>query len=591
MMFFSKKGQNQEEGFSLFEVIVGLAVFAVVGTAIYVSYNNVLQIIITSQANSVATAVVNNELEIIRNIPYPDVGLRGGSPAGSLEPTKTVWFGNLPFTVETTVRNVDDPFDGTVTSIPPDLIPADYKLVEIAVSCANCPQFKSLTTTTTVATRGLEKATRNGALFIKVFDAFGQAVAGAQVSVKNSAVIPLIDINDITNASGSLNFVDIATSSVGYRISVTKSGYSTERTYPLGDVNNPNPVKPDPIVFEQGVTNVSFSIDRLSNFSFKAADKICRPLAGVEVLQTGEKLIGYNPDFPKFSVNFSTDANGQHVNNVLEWDTYDFKNLNQTYALTGYDPFLPLAVSPASSSEMRWVLQAKKTKALLVTINDEADSAVDDAAVNLSGTGFNQTKFTGQAIIEDTDWSPSNFSSKSMGLEVDNPTGEIHLQASSGSYAYPDDQKLISTTLDMGTSNVSYLQLSWTPTSQPVGTTIKFQVAANNDNLTWNFVGPNGNSNTFFTVSGTDFPSAINNKRYLRYKVFMNTTDPAVTPRLEDLSFNFHSGCLTGGQAYFDGLSGGDYTISITKTGFDPIDDIVSVLDDWQEFQDTLWVP
>lgn len=590
-MFFRRKNYHQEKGFSLFEVIVGLAVFAVVGTAIYISYSNVLQIIITSQANAVATAVISNELEIIRNIPYPDVGLRGGSPAGSLEPTKTVWFGNLPFIVATTVRNMDDPFDGTVDSVPRDLIPADYKLVEIEVSCANCPQFKALTTTTTVAARGLEKATRNGALFIKVFDASGQAVAGAQVSISNSAVAPPININEVTDISGSLNFVDMATSSVGYRISVTKSGYSTERTYPLGDVNNPNPLKPDPIVFEQGVTNISFSIDRLSNLSFKTANQVCQPLASINILQTGEKLIGYNPDIPKFSVNFSTDLGGQYTNSSLEWDTYKFENFHPLYALVGYAPLSPVAIDPASSASIRWVMQTKKTKSLLVTINDEDGHPVDDAAVNLSGTGFSQTKFTGQAIMGDTDWSLGNFASKSDGLAIDNPTGEIHLQAASGSYAYPDDQKLISATFDLGTSDISYFSLNWAPANQPLGTTLKFQVAANNDNLTWNFGGPNGNSNTFFTASGTNFPSVINNKRYLRYKVFMNTTDPAGTPRLEDLSFNFHSGCLTNGQAYFDGLTAGGYTISVAKTGFNSIDDLVSVLDDWQAYQDTLFVP
>ena len=56
-------------------------------------------------------------------------------------------------------------------------------------------------------------------------------VGTATVRVINASVTPAIDITDTTNVSGSLQLVGIPTSTQGYRITVTKSGYSSERTY------------------------------------------------------------------------------------------------------------------------------------------------------------------------------------------------------------------------------------------------------------------------------------------------------------------------------------------------------------------------
>ena len=71
--------------------------------------------------------------------------------------------------------------------------------------------------------------------------------------------------------------------------------------------------------------------------------------------------------------------------------------------------------------------------------------------------------------------------------------------------------------------------------AQPAGTAVKFQVAASNASYgPFNYVGPDGTAATFFTTSGASL-SQFDGFRYLRYKAFLSTTDPTVTPSLSSV--------------------------------------------------------
>ena len=76
--------------------------------------------------------------------------------------------------------------------------------------------------------------------------------------------------------------------------------------------------------------------------------------------------------------------------------------------------------------------------------------------------------------------------------------------------------------------------LSWNAVT-PAGTTVKFQAAAsNNSGGLFNFVGPDGTPNTFFTNGGS--LAQFNGFRYLKYKAYLNTTNTAITPTLNDVT-------------------------------------------------------
>ena len=583
------------KGFTLIESLIAIGIFAIIGLAVYFSYSNILDVTIRAELRSTMIAVIENEMEIVRNVPYPDVGLRGGSPSGDLTPEKIVTYGGSSFVVRTTIQNIDDPFDGTVGGTPNDTIPADYKLVEIEASCREPCLMGPVRMTGTVAPKNLERATKDGSLFISVFDASGFSISGANVSVVNSSVSPPININDITNADGQLNFVSIATSSTGYRITATKSGYSSDRTYQVNDPDNPNPLNPDAMIKEQEITKTSFSIDLLGSLNFKTQDQMCQAISGIDFQQVGDKLIGVNPDIPKYSVAHQTDASGQKTISNLEWDTYSFTNLDETYEIAGTYPLSPYVVAPASSSAVLWMMESKASKALMVNVMDEDENMVNEASVNLIGPGgYNKTLYSGRRFYVQSDWSGGQYTSKTSNVETDSPAGEISLKYFGGKYA-TSSEELISSTIDFGAVNTTFFKLNWNPASQPLQTgtnSLKFQIAANNDNATWNFVGPNGSGSSYYIVSDTQIHSSHNGKRYLRYKVFLSTQNDQFTPRLEDINIEFSSSCIPAGQVYFSGLANGTYTMTVSKGGFENhIDEEVIIDSNWQEYEAMLFAP
>lgn len=582
---------KKSAGFTLIETLVGIAIFSMVAVSIYFSYSGILQTIIISQFHLTALTILDNEAESIRNMPYEDIGIQGGAPPGKLLAEKNVIQGKASFMIRTTVRNMDDPFDGTIGGTPNDSAPADYKQIELEVSCEAC-QFAPVRLTTTFAPKNLEGATNNGALFVNVFNAFGDPVSNANVLIVNNSTNPTITINDTTNIGGMLQLVDIATSSAGYEITVTMNGYSADRTYPWGGVGNPNPVKPHASVAKQEVTVISFAIDRVSAINFKTTDQMCAMVPKVDFLQTGTKLIGIDPNVLKYSLTTSTDATGNKLLSGLEWDTYNFQNTAANYEVSGAFTLTPVVIDPATTVSFNWVMENKNPLAVLVTVKDSSGQLINDAKVTLNKIGFSQSLYTGQRVWSTTDWSAGGYASKSSGLEVDNPVGEMHLLAIGSKYASTSEEWLVSSTTDFGITNAVFYNLQWAPTVQPPPSgpqSLAIQLASNNDNATWNFVGPDGTANTYYTTSDTVINSAHNGQRYMRYKVFLKTNDEDFTPSLQDLSILFRSGCVPGGQSYFKGLASGTYTITVEKSGFQTFTDSnFSVTKNWQEYRATI---
>ena len=567
----------KKTGFTLIETLLAIGIFTIIALGIYFSYSNILDVIISSQAGIVSISVIDNELEIIRNMKYEDVGILGGSPAGLLQAEKTVQQSGATFLVKTFVRNIDDPFDGTIGGAPNDLAPADYKLVEIDLSCPLCPRFNPRIITTRVAPLNLEGSTENGALFINVFDSAGEPISGANIHIVNDSVSPTININDITGVNGSLQLIDIATSSAKYEITVSKASYSGDRTYLPGAPTNPNPLKPHATVATQQVTQISFAIDRLSILNIKTTDQMCVAIPNIDYSQTGAKTIGTDPEVFKYVATHVTDVNGIKSINDLEWDTYTFQNIDANYDIGGMSLLSPVVVNPNSTYNMTWVMEPKNPSSLLVAVQDQNGQFINDASIQLTKAGFSQTKLSGHRTVTHTEWGGE---------------GQLTVPFDGSKYSTAS-QEFLSSTIDFGTSNTAFYDLSWNPISQDPQTgpdSLKIQIAANNDNLTWNYVGPDGTAGSFYTVSSTQINQNHNGNRYLRYKVFMQTIDDQITPRLDDITIEFKSSCGLDGQVYFSGLANGTYTITISKPGFqDLVDSAVIINSGWKLYKATLF--
>jgi hypothetical protein len=111
--------------------------------------------------------------------------------------------------------------------------------------------------------------------------------------------------------------------------------------------------------------------------------------------------------------------------------------------------------------------------------------------------------------------------------------------------------------------------LSWTA-STPAGTSLKFQIAASNSQYgPFNFVGPDGTANTFFTTSGASL-SQFDGMRYLKYKALLSTNSVSVTPSLSSVSVCFNdissASATTLAVDPATGTFGGTASLSATLT-------------------------
>jgi len=558
--------KNYNLSFSLIEVLIGITFVVILSYLIYMGFINFMKFSTATRIQLQALTLLENELEFIRNLKYEDVGIKDGYPRGVLDPKKIVEYGPYQFEVRTYVKNIDDPFDGTVTSTPKDTAPADYKLVELEIDCLNCPiKIKTQKLTSIVAPKTLEVTTNNGSLFLQVFDAFGKPIYGANVLVINNKIDPSIRIEDYTNVDGLLQLIDIPTGTNAYEITVSKPGYSVDKTYSPNDPHNPNPIKPHATVIEQGLTIMSFSIDKLSNLNIYTQDKFCKPLGNIDFKITGSKLIGTNPNVPKFSTSTSTDSNGYKFLPDLEWDEYIFEIFSQNYILAGALQVLPFRLLPNKTETINLILTTSSPNYLLVQVLDENNNPLNFATVTLRGTNYTKTLVTGVNEIFENNWL-NNYSEKTDNIDLS--FGDIRLKNFNGIYPTTTEEYLISNTIDLGTSTDSKILKIEGNAEVPPNTSLKIQIAANNDNATWNFLGPDGTAQTYFLVSPYENLEFTTDKRFIRYKVYLSTNDENLTPKLKNLQFKYRNYCLGENYILFDNLEVGSYNLVVEKKGY-----------------------
>ncbi len=390
-MNFSKK---QKRGFTLVETLVGTAVFLLVALAAFKSFGVLMDGVSVSRAKIVATSIANEKFEIIRNLSYDDVGILGGLPAGKIARTENITRDNYSFTILTSIRSIDDPFDGTLGGTPNDLSPADYKMVDLDISCSNCKYSSMLNFTTLVAPRALESVSSNGALFIRAFNAAGAPVPQASVHIVNTNTNPDTIIDEITDNDGWLKIIDAIPGTKAYNITVTKSGYSQDQTYPVGGVAGSSPVKPDSTVATRQVTQITFAIDTLGSLNVSSVDNTCLVLPSIPFTLSGAKLIG-TPSVLKYSQTFTTDSTGQKTIPNLEWDSYSISPSGSTYDVAGTMPVSSFPINPGENKSVQFMTVAHSNRALLVSVKTSTGAAIaDGTTIRLQKSGFDQTKTT-----------------------------------------------------------------------------------------------------------------------------------------------------------------------------------------------------
>ena len=410
-MPFKKNFERRQYGFTLIEIVVGLAIFAVIMVGFYTLMDYGTRILSDNRARIDAIAIANKRMEIIRNLTYDNVGITGGIPDGTIPQTEQLVVNHLTFTLETDIRYVDDPFDGTASGGPPDTNSADYKSVRIEITWPRMLIKKPVVLVTDVTPKGLEKTVDGGTILLTVFDAQGQPVPSAAVHIENTDVDPVVSYDTTTQANGTLVLPGMPPSIETYDVRVTKDGYSTDQTYEIDPVANPNPAHPPLSVYLNVVTEASFAIDLLGTATVRTLDQASQPLPNIDFTLRGSKIIGTdgenNPIY-KYTQTFTTNASGEITISDLEWDTYHFSIDNDgiDYDIAGANPPLPITLDPGATENTDITLATPHADhTLLVTVRDQDMALMPNVAVQLSRVTppYNETQTT-------TAWGQTFFS-------------------------------------------------------------------------------------------------------------------------------------------------------------------------------------
>ncbi len=272
-LIISKLKSNK--GFTLVEILVGIAVFSIIFLVLSSLFGVVFNTIRNNKARIGANSIALEQLEIARGMDFNEVKTDTGfTPPGVIQSEKTLTRSGTAFTIKTDIAFFDDAFDGLS---PADSFPYDYKKVRVKVIWTNMANGseEAVAMSTNVVPDGLEGLSPDkGGLLIKVFDASGIVIFGANVHIES--VSEGYSVDALTDLNGNLWAPDLEPSD-DYHITATKAGYSLDQTYPI-DTNpaspayNPNPTKPDAVVIADEVTALGFSIDVLGNLNIQTVN-------------------------------------------------------------------------------------------------------------------------------------------------------------------------------------------------------------------------------------------------------------------------------------------------------------------------------
>lgn len=568
----------RQAGFTLIESLIGIAIFVMLVGTVYQTFFIISKESKTNWESTAVSDLADQYLEAVRNISYSQIGTIQGNPHGNLpdgaNPTSTV-VNSTTYQVYYEVTYMDDPADGTIV-LGTDPAPDDYKQVKLSVKNTSTNVVTNFLTN--VVPTGLENLASGGALFLSIINAVGQPVPGATINITNSIVSPSVNLTRTSDSTGHWIEVGLPNSSNSYHITVTKNGYSSDQTYAISG-SNPSPTKPDATIADGQVTQISFAIDQTSNVTFNTLDQSCAGIGGVGLGIAGAKIIG-TPNVLKFNNSYTSNGSGQVVLNNIEWDNYTPALVGNTYMIYGSSPIQQINILPNTSQIFNLILGNKTANSLLVIVKDSSTSnPIEGASVNLTNVSpsYNNTLITGGSLWSQQFWNGGSGQSAwtdttkyfvDSGISTTDTPLAMRLVNSNGNTVV-NSGSLTSSTFDTGGSSTSYTTLNWQPSSQDPATTVKFQVATNNDNATWNFVGPDGTSSTYYTTPGTTLSSSNNGNRYVRYKAYLDTTNTAKNPTVTSVGVNYVSGCFTPGQVIFPGLtSSSNYQVSVSMPGY-----------------------
>ncbi|MEX1112361.1 MAG: carboxypeptidase regulatory-like domain-containing protein, partial [Candidatus Andersenbacteria bacterium] len=448
----SEHTAQASRGFTMIEILITTFIIGTVVTGLFGLFVLSMRISHETEKRIVAVALANERMEMVRNLPYVNVGTAGGVPAGPIEQEEQIERNGLTYTVTTDIRFVDDYYDaqapgttqdeakvtichqpgtssertlvvgapsldahlahgdtqgacgeGGQGTEPEDEFNTDYKQVRVEVSWSSRVGATPVLLITYVVPQGIEGGNQGGTLDFLALDSNGQGIAGATVHLINDNVNPPISYtgNTLTNIEGRFIVPGLPESSDSYEISVTKDGYTTEQTYDASGTFVPDPDHSHLSMVLREVTSKTFVIDLLSQMSIKTVDEEGVALPGIAYTLRGTKTIGQEDGEPVYVLNEEdgvTDSSGEVLYPDIVWDAYAF-NINTVespYNIKETSVVSPFAIEPGETLHIDAILVPWNPHTLHVTVVSPDGEPINDATVQLTnGSEYDPILVTG----------------------------------------------------------------------------------------------------------------------------------------------------------------------------------------------------
>lgn len=360
-----------ERGHGLVELLVTAALAALVFGGLMASLQTVIKLMTSAKATTSAMSLANERMEYIRSLAYDTVGTVAGIPNGPIPQHSTTTLNGILFHERVIVQYVDAPEDGIGPSDENGII-ADYKEVKVEYSWNDANGTSTVFLLTNIVPPGIESTSGGGTLTVNVFDANVQPVVGAQVRIYNNSGTSTIDTMRYTNIHGIALFAG-APAAANYEITVTKDGYSSERTYAVS-AQLANPTAPHVAVVEAGQTTKNFAIDRLGELTVRTVGP-----------STDGSFVDEFQDLSK-----STSTAGV----TIESDALVLAGGPESYAPSGTSFSVPVTPSPLTTwHAASWDTTVPEGASLLVHIYDVSDGVytlVPDSVLPGNAAGFTE---------------------------------------------------------------------------------------------------------------------------------------------------------------------------------------------------------
>lgn len=186
---------NAEGGFALVEVVVAMALFAIVAVGFAASLGASLKTVADARSRTVGKDLATEVVEDTRALAYESIGVVGGNPPGTIPASATRTVDGTDYVVLTTVQYADDPLPGGYQTF------ANYKVVRVKVQTAAGKRLAELETVMAPPTQ--PSLTRGVVQVLVVDNVLNTPVTGATVRLLTGPDAPR---SGTTRADGTVVF-------------------------------------------------------------------------------------------------------------------------------------------------------------------------------------------------------------------------------------------------------------------------------------------------------------------------------------------------------------------------------------------------